>query len=417
MTGALSSFPHGIWSSCIAMICGRCGVENDSGRLFCSSCGEALLPSCARCGFANKPLDHFCGGCGAPVGAPPSGGGPEAYTPKHLAERVLTTRSALEGERKRVTVLFCDVVESYRLAEQLGAEGMHEVMDQALRLMAEAVHRYDGTVNQFLGDGLMALFGAPVALEQHALSGIYAALAIRDALRTFSESSATGGGKALQVRMGLNSGFVVVGRIGDDLRMDYTAVGDTTHLAARLQALADPDDILISDTTAGLAEGYIRVDSLGPLAIRGRSESVVAHRLTGVRGSRSRFQVSAEPRLTPFVGRERDLELLKERFRLAQSGRGQVVSVVGEAGVGKSRLLHEFRRALRTERVTWLEGQCSASGQAVPYQPILHRVRSGLRIGNDDSAPRIRDKIRLGVQRSGLDPDPAGPGLRTLLGP
>jgi len=154
------------------MICGRCGGENDSGRLFCSACGEALLHSCARCGFVNKPLDHFCGGCGAPLASPPSGGGPDAYTPKHLAERVLTTRSALEGERKRVTVLFCDVVESYRLAEQLGPEGMHEIMDQALRLMAEAVHRYEGTVNQFLGDGLMALFGAPVALEQRALRAI-----------------------------------------------------------------------------------------------------------------------------------------------------------------------------------------------------------------------------------------------------
>ena len=182
---------------------------------------------------------------------------------------------------------------------------MHEVMDRALRLMAEAVHRYDGTVNQFLGDGLMALFGAPLALEQHALSGIYAALGIRDALRALNEDSASRGGEPLRVRMGLNSGFVVVGRIGDDLRMDYTAVGDTTHLAARLQALADPDDILISDTTAGLAEGYIRVDSLGPLAIRGRSESVVAHRVTGVRGSRSRFQVAAERGLTSFVGRER----------------------------------------------------------------------------------------------------------------
>lgn len=344
------------------------------------------------------------------------GGNPAAYTPRHLSERVLTTRSALEGERKWVTVLFCDVVDSYRLAEQLGAEGMHEVMDQALRLMAEAVHRYDGTVNQFLGDGLMALFGAPLALEQHALSGIYAALGIRDALRALNEDSASRGGEPLRVRMGLNSGFVVVGRIGDDLRMDYTAVGDTTHLAARLQALADPDDILISDTTAGLAEGYIRVDSLGPLAIRGRSESVVAHRLTGVRGSRSRFQVAAERGLTSFVGRERDLELLKERFLLAQSGRGQVVNVVGEAGVGKSRLLHEFRRALRAERVTWLEGQCSASGQAVPYQPILHVLRMGLRIDNDDSATRIRDKIQLGVRRSGLDPDPAVPVLETLLG-
>ncbi len=203
MTGAISSLPHAIWSSCIAMICRRCSAENDSGRLFCSACGEALPHGCVRCGFVNKPLDHFCGGCGAPLGSAPSGDGPVAYTPKHLADRVLTTRSALEGERKRVTVLFCDVVESYRLAEQLGPEGMHEIMDQALRLMAEAVHRYEGTVNQFLGDGLMALFGAPVALEQHALRAIYAALEF--ATRCGPSTSAPGHGRAPPCACGWDS--------------------------------------------------------------------------------------------------------------------------------------------------------------------------------------------------------------------
>ena len=398
------------------MICGRCGAENDSGRLFCSACGEALSPSCSRCGFANKALAHFCGGCGAPLGSSPSGGGPEAYTPKHLAERVLTTRSALEGERKRVTVLFCDVVESYRLAEQLGPEGMHETMDQALRLMAEAVHRYEGTVNQFLGDGLMALFGAPVALEQHALRAIYAALGIRDALRAFNERPSARAGAALRVRMGLHSGIVVVGRIGDDLRMDYTAVGDTTHLAARLQAFAEPGDILISDDTARLVEGYVRLDSLGSLAIRGRSEPVVAHRVLGVRASRSRFQVAAERGLTPFVGRERDLRLLKERLARARAGRGQVVSIVGEAGVGKSRLVHEFHRALQGEAITWLEGQCSASGQSVPYHPILHAMRMSFRIEPDDSASRIREKIRRGVRQIAMDPEAVLPVLEMLFG-
>ena len=398
------------------MICERCGVDNAAPRQFCAACGEALSQSCARCHFVNRPLDHFCGGCGTLLASGVSGGAPAAYTPKHLAERVLTTRSALEGERKWVTVLFCDVVESYRLAEELGPEGMHEIMDEALRLMAEAVHRYEGTVNQFLGDGLMALFGAPVALEQHALRGIYAALGIRDALRAFNERPVKGKSAALQVRMGLNSGFVVVGRIGDDLRMDYTAVGDTTHLAARLQALADPDDILISDATARLAEGYIQIDSLGPLAIKGRSESVMAHRLTGARASRSRFQVAAERGLTPFVGRERPLRLLNEILERARSGRGQVVSVIGEAGVGKSRLLHEFRRGLRDEPITWLEGQCSASSRAVPYQPILHALRMSFRIENDDSAGRIREKIRKGVTLLGMDPDAVLPVLETLLG-
>ena len=397
-----------------AMICGRCGAQATPGQRFCAACGEALPLSCTRCNFVNGPLDHFCGGCGAPLDSSTSA--PRLYTPKHLAERVLASRSALEGERKSVTVLFCDVVESYRLAEQLGPEGMHEVMDHALRLMAEVIHRYEGTVNQYLGDGLMALFGAPVALEQHALRAMYAALGIRDALRAFNEDPMKPEGVALRVRMGLNSGPVVVGRIGDDIRMDYTAVGDTTNLAARLQSRADPDEILMSDATARLAEGYVRTDSLGPLAIKGRSEPVVARRLTGVRASRSRFQVAAERGLTPFVGRERDLKLLHERLQRALSGRGQVVSVVGEAGVGKSRLVHELRRTLPAVAITWLEGECSAAGQASPFQPILHGLRTSFRIENDDSAPQIREKIRHGVRQLEMDPDVVLPVLETLLG-
>src|SRR5262249_47144401 len=181
-----------------------------------------------------------------------------AYTPKHLTERVLTSGASLEGERKSVTVMFCDIVDSYRLAEQLGAEGMHDVMDQALRVMTETIHRYEGTVNQFLGDGLMALFGAPVALEQHAVRAVHAALTIQEMMNRFSERLEKDRKISLQVRLGINSGLVVVGRIGDDLRMDYTAIGDTTHLAARLQSLAEPGTILVSDATWRMIDGYFR---------------------------------------------------------------------------------------------------------------------------------------------------------------
>src|SRR5258707_8007852 len=265
------------------MTCGGCGAENGAGRRFCASCGESFPRSCPRCRFVNGPLDHFCGGCGAPLESAPPGGNPAAYTPRHLSERVLTSRSALEGERKWVTVLFCDVVDSYRLAGQLGAEGMHEVMDQALRLMAEAVHRYDGTVNQFLGDGLMALFGAPLALEQHALRAVEAALAMRETLGGYSEQLKLERGVEIQLRIGLNTGLVVVGRIGDDLRMDYTAVGDATNLAARLQALAEPGGILVAETTHRLIEGYVRSEALGMMAIKGLEKPVAVFRITGRR--------------------------------------------------------------------------------------------------------------------------------------
>src|SRR2546425_6710477 len=188
------------------------------------------------------------------VGAPTRD--PRAYTPRHLVERILTSRGALEGERKQVTVLFCDIVESSGLAERLGPESMHQLLDRALRLMAEAVHRYEGAVNQFLGDGLMALFGAPLALEEHALRAVQAAMAIRETISGYSEQLRRDNGPELRLRMGLNSGLVVVGRIGDDLRMDYTAVGDTTNLAARMQTLAEPGAIVVTASTHRPLEGY-----------------------------------------------------------------------------------------------------------------------------------------------------------------
>jgi Adenylate and Guanylate cyclase catalytic domain/Double zinc ribbon len=227
------------------MKCPRCQYANEAGAKFCEECAAPLARACAKCGRPLSPTARFCPECAHPTGlsaAPPPAqrfDSPESYTPKHLAAKILTSRSALEGERKPVTVLFCDIVDSSQLAQRLDPEAMHEVMDRALRLMAEAVHRYEGTVNQFLGDGLMALFGAPVALEDHAFRGVQAAVAIRETLSGYSEQLKQDRGVELQLRLGLNTGLVVVGRIGDDLRMDYTAVGDTTHLASR-RARDDP---------------------------------------------------------------------------------------------------------------------------------------------------------------------------------
>jgi class 3 adenylate cyclase/tetratricopeptide (TPR) repeat protein len=382
------------------MKCPRCHAENPAGTRFCGQCAAPFVSVCPSCGASNPPENKFCGQCAVAFdrSAQPRLS-PEAYTPKHLAEKILTSKSALEGERKQVTILFCDIVESTRLAERLDPETMHELMDRALRLMAEAVHRYEGTVNQFLGDGLMALFGAPVAVEDHALRAVQAALAIRETLGGYSEQLKLERGVEIQLRIGLNTGLVVVGRIGDDLRMDYTAVGDATNLAARLQALAEPGGILVAETTHRLIEGYVRSEALGPMAIKGLEKPVAVFRITGRRRARRRFDVMAERGLTPLAGRDRELQLLRDCLVRVKGGRGQTVAIVGEAGVGKSRLLHEFRRSLEGEKITWLEGHCTAYGQAAPYLPVLEVVRITFGVEEGDNQLQIEEKLRQGVRQ------------------
>ena len=396
------------------MQCPRCQHANPAGTKFCGECAAPLSALCESCGTANPPANKFCGQCGALLQKSSIVTVPalQSYTPKHLADKILTSKVALEGERKQVTVLFCDIVESSRLAERLDPEAMHEVMDRALRLMAEAVHRYEGTVNQFLGDGLMALFGAPVALEDHAFRGVQAALAIRETLSGYSEQLTRDRGVELQLRLGLNTGLVVVGRIGDDLRMDYTAVGDTTHLASRVQSLAEPGTILITEATHRLVDGYVQTEDLGPVSVKGRSERVRVYRVLGRRRGRTRLEVSLERGLTELVGRERELAILQECVTRVRAGRGQVVGLVGEPGVGKSRLLYEFRQSLGAEGVTWLEGHCVAYGQTTPYLPILGMLRVNFQIEEDDNPLQIHEKLRQGVRRV----DPALEGILPFLG-
>ena len=367
------------------MKCLRCQHENRPAAKFCEECAAPLVRTCANCGATLSPTAKFCSECAHSVAAPaPSAasrfGRTEAYTPRHLADKILTSKAALEGERKQVTVLFCDIVDSSRLAERLDPEAMHEVMDRALRLMAEAVHRYEGTVNQFLGDGLMALFGAPVALEDHAFRGVQAALAIQETLSGYSEQLKRDRGVELDLRLGLNTGLVVVGRIGDDLRMDYTAVGDTTHLASRVQGVAEPGTILITEATHRLVEGYVRTEGLGPVAVKGRNDPIRLYRVMGRRRGRTRLDMRVDRGLTELVGRERHLAMLHECLARVRAGRGRVVGIVGEPGAGKSRLLYELRKSLEGERVTWLEGHCVAYGQTTPYLPILGMLRTNFQI-------------------------------------
>jgi class 3 adenylate cyclase/tetratricopeptide (TPR) repeat protein len=395
--------------------CGSCGQDNPSSARFCQGCGARLNVSCAGCGAVLASDARFCAQCGRAVAGTTAPSATQVYTPKHLAERILTSRSALEGERKQVTVLFVDIVDSTQLAERLGPEKMHEVLDGILRLIADAVHRYEGTVNQFLGDGLMALFGAPVALEDHAVRGAYAAFAIQETVAGFSAQLSREPDTELQVRIGMNTGLVVVGKIGDDLRMDYTAVGDTTNLAARMQGAAAPGTIVVAEATHRLVEPYVRSEAIGPLSLKGIAGPVAAYRLTG-RRRRTRLQASAERGLTALAGRKRELDLLDERFARVARGHGQVVGIVGEPGAGKSRLLHEFRCRIQPETAVVLEGRCVGWGQSTPYLPVAEVVRSSFQIEEGDNALQMEQKLRRGLDRLSPSLGETSHFLRGLVG-
>src|SRR5262249_14400514 len=271
------------------------------------------------------------------------------YTPSYLAEKILTSRSALEGERKQVTVLFADLKGSTELIRDLDPEVAQHLLDPALQHMMAAVHRFEGTVNQVLGDGIMALFGAPVAHEDHAVRACYATLAMQAALRRYAEEVRRSYGLEMQARVGLNSGEVVVRAIGNDLHMDYSAVGQTTHLAARMEQLATPGSIRLTAATLRLAEGLVQVTPLGPVPVKGLPAPVEVSELVGAGPARTRLQAFAARGLTPLGGRQGDLAALHRALERVGAGPGQVVTVMGEPGVEKPRLFHEFTRASRTQ--------------------------------------------------------------------
>jgi class 3 adenylate cyclase/tetratricopeptide (TPR) repeat protein len=321
----------------------------------------------------------------------------------------------MQGERKPVTVLFCDLVSSTALAERLGPDRMHALLGAFFDRVLAQIHRFEGTVNQFLGDGLMALFGAPIAHEDHARRAALAALGIRRVVTEQPFTLESGEEVSLTLRMGLHTGFVVVGAIGDNLRMDYTAVGDTTHLAARLQQLAEPGRILISDATARLVEGYALLERLGPTEIRGRAQPMVVHALVGAGARRSRLEESGHG-LSRFVGRDRDLATLLDLFGQVEQGRGQVAGIVGEPGVGKSRLVLELRRALGDGPLGYLEGRCLSYGRSIPYVPVLDLLRAGCGILETDEPARMAAKVRATLETLGIAPAEREAYLLNLLG-
>jgi class 3 adenylate cyclase len=318
---------------------------------------------------------------------------PESYTPRHLAEKILTSRSAIEGERKQVTVMFTDVSGFTAMSERLDPEEVHAIMDRAFEVILAAVHEYEGTINQFLGDGVMALFGAPIAHEDHAGRALRAALAIQQGLEPLRADVNAAHGREFRMRIGLNSGPVVVGAIGRDLRMDYTAVGDTVNLAARLMSIAQPGQVVVSARTRALCEGYFVFDDLGTFELKGKTEPVPAFAALRELGGRTRLEVSRERGLTPLVGRVEEQARLTETFRKAAAGEGGVVLISGEAGVGKSRLLYEFLRGLDATPHLELETTCASFGRAMAYRPMVELYRHYLAAKDGSSVEAIQERV------------------------
>jgi class 3 adenylate cyclase/predicted ATPase len=318
---------------------------------------------------------------------------PLSYTPPYLAEKILTSRSALAGERKQVTVLFADIKDSTELIKDLDPEAAQQLLDPALHAMMGAVHRFEGTVNQVLGDGIMALFGAPLAHEDHALRACYAALTMQTAMREYTEAVRRAHGIEMRIRVGLNSGEVVVRAIGNDLHMDYSAVGQTTHLAARMEQLATPATICLTAATLRLVEGLVRVNALGPIPVRGMTEPVEVFELVGASALRRRLQAAAARGLTRFVGREAELTALRQALDQAGAGHGQVVAVVGEAGVGKSRLVYECVHAHYTQGWRVLESTSVSYGKATPYFPVVDLLKRYVHVEDTDEPRTVRARV------------------------
>ena len=389
------------------MRCPRCTFENRAGVRFCEECGGPLEQLCPACGTAVPPGRKFCGGCGQALGtsaaraatmSPPETvasrfSAPAFYTPRHLAEKILTSKAALEGERKQVTVLFADLKGSMELLAERDPEDARAILDPVLEHMMAAVHRYEGTVNQVMGDGIMALFGAPIAHEDHAVRACYAALAMQTAIRRYSEDLRRTQGLEVQMRIGLNSGGVVVRAIGNDLHMDYTAVGQTTHLAARMEQLALPGTIRLPVETWRLAEGFIEVKALGPVPVKGLTEPVAVFELVGVTAVRRRLQATAARGLTRFVGRQTEVDALHQALARAGAGHGQIVAMVGEPGVGKSRLVYEFFHSHDLREWCVLESASVSYGKATPYVPVIDLLKRYSHVDDGDDTRTIRAKL------------------------
>jgi class 3 adenylate cyclase/tetratricopeptide (TPR) repeat protein len=410
------------------MKCPKCQFENQEDARFCNKCGSKLEIGCPECGVTNLPGSSFCKGCGHKL-VPSSEARPkdlsfdekiakiQRYLPEGLTEKILSQRDRIEGERKQVTVMFCDMEGFTALTERLGPEEAYAVMDDVYEILIHKVHDYGGTVNEMTGDGIMALFGAPIALEDAPQRAIRSSIAIHREMVEFSdrmrkEREAL---PSLKMRVGVHTGPVVVGTLGNDLRVEFKAVGDTVNLASRMEELAQPGTTYVTEDTFRLTEGLFRFEALGAKELKGKKEPVNVYQVIAPSTRRTRFDVSAERGLTPFVGRERELELLLDGFGRAKTGRGQAFSIVAEAGLGKSRLLYEFRKAVTNEDMTFLEGRSLSYSRGIAYHPVIDMLKSNFDIREEDRPFQITEKVKAGLAGLGAEEAATLPYLLELL--
>ena len=409
------------------MKCPKCQFDNREGIKFCEECGAKVELICPKCGAEIPPGRKFCGECGHDLGLPSKPIPKELsfeeklakiqrYLPKDLTQKILAQRDKIEGERKQVTVMFCDMEGFTSLTEKLGSEQMYSIMDEVYEILIHKVHDYEGTVNELTGDGIMALFGAPIALEDAPQRAIRSALAIHREINKFSDQlKSEKRMPPIKMRIGIHTGPVIVGTLGNDLRVEFKAVGDTVNLASRMEGLADPGTTYVTEDTFKLTEGFFRFEALGEKKIKGKEEPVKVYQVIAPSTRRTKFDVSAERGLTPLVGRERELELLLDGFQRAKAGKGQAFSIISEAGCGKSRLLYEFRKAVANEDVNFLEGKCLSYSRGVAYHPVIDILKSNFDIREGEGDQEIREKVKKGLELIGADEPSTLPYLLELL--
>ena len=398
------------------MKCPKCQTENPDTQKFCGECGAKLEKVCPNCGESNPPGFKFCGECGHNLTIPTEPTSKDLsfdekidkiqrYLPKGLTEKILGQRDKIEGERKQVTVMFCDMEGFTPLVEGLGPEEAYSIMDQVYEILIHKVHDYEGTVNEMTGDGIMALFGAPIALEDAPQRAIRSALAVHREMAQFNDKlkQERKSIPPLKMRIGVHTGPVVVGTLGNDLRVEFKAVGETVNLASRMEGLSEPGATYVTQDTFKLTEGFFRFEGLGEREVKGKKEPINVYRAIAPSTRRTRFDVSAERGLTTFVGRKRELELLLDGFERAKTGRGQAFSIVSEAGVGKSRLLYEFRKAVSNEDVTFLEGKCLSYSRGVAYHPVIDILKANFDVLEGDGDGEIREKVKRDLKTLGLN--------------
>lgn len=410
------------------MKCQKCQFENPAGIKFCGECGTKLEAVCSNCKASNPPEFKFCGECGHNLTSPADTALPknlsfdeklakiQKYLPGGLTEKILSQRDRIEGERRHVTIMFVDMKGFTPLTEKLGPEETFSLMDQVFELLIHKIHDYEGTVNELRGDGVLAFFGAPIALEDAPQRAIRSSLAIHRELTRFNDKLKTEKNiPPVLVRIGINSGPVVVGTVGNDLRVQFTAVGDTINMAARMEQMAEPGTTYATEDTFKLTEGFFRFEALGEKQIKGKEKPMRVYQVIAPSTRRTRFDVSAERGLSKFVGRERELELLLDSFERAKAGRGQAVSIMGEAGVGKSRLLYEFRKAIANEDILFLEGKCISYGRGTAYHPIIDVLKSNFGVDDGASDSDVTVKVKRGLTILGVDEASTLPYLLELL--